>query len=59
LREEHSIAEMRRREGIAEGLYYCWSKKEAGMRRLASDTARAATSDEVKEREVPSVPTAR
>jgi transposase len=50
LRGEHSIAELWRREGIAEGLYYSWSKEflEAGKRRLAGDTARAATSDEVK-----------
>src|ERR1700741_3627410 len=50
-RGEHSIAELCRREGIAEGLYYSWSKEflEAGKRRLAGDTARAATSDEVKE----------
>ena len=36
---------------IAEGLYYSWSKEflEAGKRRLAGDTARAATSDEVKD----------
>jgi transposase len=35
---------------IAESLYYAWSKEflEAGKRRLAGDTARAATSDEVK-----------
>ena len=35
----------------AQGLYYTWSKEfmEAGKRRLAGDTARAATSDEVKE----------
>jgi hypothetical protein len=39
-----------RREGIAESLYYNWSKEflEAGKKRLAGDTARAATSDEVK-----------
>jgi transposase len=45
-----SIAELCRREGIAEGLYYAWSKEflEAGKRRLAGDTARAATSGEVK-----------
>ena len=45
LRGEHSIAELCRREGIAEGLYYSWSKEflEAGKRRLAGDTARAAT----------------
>ena len=50
LRGEDSIAELCRREGIAEGLYYSWSKEflEAGKRRLAGDTARAATSDEVK-----------
>jgi len=50
LRGEISIAQLCRREGIAEGLYYSWSKEflEAGKRRLAGDTARAATSDEVK-----------
>ena len=51
LRGERSIAELCRHEGIAEGLYYSWSKEflEAGKRRLAGDTARAATSDEVKD----------
>ena len=51
LRGEHSIAEICRREGIAESLYYSWSKEflEAGKRRLAGDTARAATSSEVKD----------
>ena len=51
LRGEHSIAELCRREGIAESLYYTWSKEflEAGKRRLAGDTARAATSGEVKD----------
>jgi transposase len=50
LRGEASIAELCRREGIAESMYYNWSKEflEAGKRRLAGDTARAATSDEVK-----------
>jgi len=50
LRGEDSIAELCRREGIAQNLYYRWSKDflEAGKRRLAGDTARAATSDEVK-----------
>ena len=49
LRGESSIAELCRREGVAEGLYYSWSKEflEAGKRRLAGDTARAATSSEV------------
>ena len=51
LRGEHSIAELCRREGIVESLYYNWSKEflEAGKRRLAGDTARAATSSEVKD----------
>ena len=51
LRGEHSIAELCRREGIAESLYYNWSKEflEAGKRRLAGDTARAATSSEVRD----------
>src|SRR5580693_1889704 len=51
LRGEASIAELCRREGIAESLYYTWSKEflEAGKRRLAGDTARAATSGEVKD----------
>ena len=50
LRGEHSIAELCRREGIAESLYYTWSKEflEAGKRRLAGDTERAATNGEVK-----------
>ncbi|WP_408906323.1 IS3 family transposase [Muricoccus nepalensis] len=50
LRGEESIAALCRREGIAESLYYTWSKEflEAGNRRLAGDTARAATTDEVK-----------
>jgi transposase len=50
LRGEDSIAALCRREGIAESLYYSWSKEflEAGKKRLAGDTARAATSDEVK-----------
>ena len=51
LRGEESIASLCRREGIAESLYYNWSKEflEAGKKRLAGDTARAATSDEVKQ----------
>ena len=51
LRGEDSIASLCRREGIAESLYYSWSKEflEAGKKRLAGDTARAATSDEVKD----------
>jgi transposase len=51
LRGEDSIAELCRREGIAQSLYYKWSKEflEAGKKRLAGDTARAATTDEVKD----------
>ncbi len=51
LRGEGSIAELCRREGIASSMYYGWSKEflEAGKKRLAGDTARAATADEVKE----------
>ena len=50
LRGEESIAALCRREGIAQSLYYKWSKEflEAGKKRLAGDTAREATSDEVK-----------
>ena len=50
LRGEESIATLCRREGIAESLYYSWSKEflEAGKKRLSGDTARQATSNEVK-----------
>lgn len=50
LRGDDSIAGLCRKEGIAQSLYYIWSKEfmEAGKRCLAGDTARAATSDEVK-----------
>ena len=51
LRGEESIATLCRKEGLAPNLYYRWSKEflEAGKKRLAGDTARAATSDEVKD----------
>ena len=51
LRGEESIAALCRREGISESLYYSWSKEflEAGKQRLAGDTARQASSPEVKE----------
>lgn len=51
LRGEESIAVLCRHEGIAESLYYSWSKEflEAGKRRLSGDTARQATSPEVKD----------
>ena len=49
LRGEDSIAELCRKEGINQNLYYRWSKEflEAGKKRLAGDTAREATTDEV------------
>ncbi len=51
LRGEDPIAELCRREGIAQGMYYSWSKEflEAGKKRLAGDTAREANTGEVKE----------
>ena len=51
LRGEDSIAELCRREGIAQGVYYKWSKDfmEAGKRRLAGDTSRVANTDEVRD----------
>ena len=51
LRGDDSIAELCRKEGIAQSLYYSWSKEfmEAGKRRLAGDTARAATTGEVQD----------
>ena len=51
LRREYGIAELCRREGIAESLYYNWSNDflEAGKRRLAGDTARVASGSEVKD----------
>ena len=48
LRGEDSIAELCRREGISQGIYYKYFM-EAGKRRLAGDTARAANTDEVKD----------
>ena len=49
LRGEETIAALCRREGIARSIYYKWSKEflEAGKRRLAGDTARAASTGEV------------
>lgn len=49
-RGEDSIAALCRKEDINQNLYYRWLKNflEAGKKRLAGDTAREATSDEVK-----------
>src|SRR4029077_17661346 len=51
LRGEDSIAELCRKEGVNQNLYYRWSKEflEASKKRLAGDAAREETSDEVKE----------
>ena len=51
LRGEDSIAELCRREGIAESLCYSWSKEflEAGKKRLSGDTARQVSTGEVKD----------
>ena len=50
LRGEDSIAELCRKEGINQNLYYRWSKEflEAGKKRLAGDTAREANTEDVK-----------
>ena len=47
---EESVAELCRREGISQSLYYKWSKEflKAGKARLAEDTKRNATRGEVK-----------
>ena len=49
LRGEETIAELCRREGIAQNIYYKWSKEflEAGKRWLSGDTSHAATTSEV------------
>ena len=51
LRGESSVAELCRREGIVQSLYYKWSKEflEAGKQRLAGNTKRQADSQEVSE----------
>jgi transposase len=50
LRGEDSISELCRQEGIPPNVYFRWSKEflEAGKKRLSGDTAREATSDDVK-----------
>jgi len=51
LRGEESVAAICRKHGIAESMFYKWNKEfmEAGKKRLAGDTTREATSDEVTE----------
>ena len=50
LRGEEKIAELCRREGIHQNMYYKWSKEflEAGKPRLVGDTKRDADSQEVE-----------
>ena len=49
LRGEASVAAICRKHGIVESVFYKWNKEflEAGKKRLAGDTTREATSDEV------------
>lgn len=49
LRGEDSVAAICRKHGIVESVFYKWNKEflEAGKKRLAGDTTREATSDEV------------
>jgi transposase len=49
LRGEESVAAICRKHGIVESVFYKWNKEflEAGKKRLAGDTTREATSDEV------------
>lgn len=51
MRGETSIAELCRKEGIAQNLYYRWSKDfmESGKKRLNGDTMREANTSEVQE----------
>lgn len=51
IRGETSVAEICRKHGIAQSMFYKWNKEflEAGKKRLAGDTTREATSDEVGE----------
>lgn len=50
LRGEEKIAELCRREGLHQNMYYKWSKEflEAGKQRLVGDTKREADSQEVE-----------
>jgi len=49
LRGEETVAELCRREGINESVYYRWSKEflEAGKQRLVGNSQRQASSEEV------------
>lgn len=51
IRGETTVAELCRKEGISQGIFYKWSKDfmDAGKRRLTGDTMREANTSEVKE----------
>ena len=51
MRGETSIADLCRKEGINQNLYYRWSKDfmESGKKRLDGDTMREANTSEVRE----------
>ena len=51
IRGETPVAELCRKEGISQGIYYKWSKDfmDAGKRGLTGDTMREANTTEVKE----------
>jgi len=51
LRAEASVAEICRKHGITQSLFYKWNKEfmEAGKKRLNGDSTREATSDEAAE----------
>jgi len=51
LKGEVTVADLCRKEGISQSLYYKWSKEflEAGKQRLSGNTTRQADSTEVKE----------
>jgi len=50
LRGEETVAELCRREGISQSVYYRWSKEflEAGKQRLVGNTKREASSEDVQ-----------
>jgi transposase len=50
IRGDTTVAELCRREGISQGIYYKWSKDfmDTGKRRLTGDTMREANTSEVK-----------
>ena len=51
LRGDETVAELCRREGISQSIYYRWSKEflEAGKQRLVGNTKREASSQDVSD----------